>query len=538
MSTIRALLLPLLLASVSTALAGDPPLSTELVATGFQLPVFATAPAGDPRLFVLEQNSGRIELVKAGVIQTQPFLDVSAKLLAGGERGLLGLAFHPDYAVNGRLFVTYNNLSGAVVLERYLVDPRDLDRAQPESGELLLTLPKPFPQHNAGMLAFGPTNGLLHMSTGDGGGSGDPFDNAQDLSSLLGKLLRIDVDGAFPYAVPPGNPFVGVPGAAGEIFAYGLRNPWRFSVDRQTGALFIGDVGQQLLEEVDYIRPDSPGGQNFGWRCAEGTVCTELGTCTCPVPAVVPPLYEYDHNDGCAIIGGYMYRGSAVAGLEGTYLFGDYCTSKVWSFRLSSGTVVDFQDRTTELTPAGGSLGFITSFGEDGDGELLIVGYLGDVRRVVSAPLIADCDEDGVPDAEEIAQGTAMDVNLDGVPDACQLLLTSSALIKGRPATLTFIGAAPGQVVAWMGSTRGIGQGPCYFGGSLCLDLLPFNTGGPVPEVFLMGLSLANAQGQAQFGFTVPVLDPSIKELAFQTVAVAGAFSSKSNPVQKVLQDN
>ena len=535
---VASLALLALCAGASAPAAGEAPgLATELVVGGFTLPVFATAPAGDDRIFVLEQNSGLIRIGQGGAILPTPFLDVKPKLTSGGERGLLGLAFHPDYGVNGRFYVSYNDLAGDVVLERYLVDPLDPNRALPGSGELLLTLVKPFTQHNAGMLAFSPLDHMLVMSTGDGGSGGDPLDNAQDLSSLLGKLLRIDVDGPFPYGIPGNNPFVGTPGAAPEIYAYGLRNPWRFSFDRQTGAILVADVGQNDREEIDFIRGHSPGGQNFGWRCMEGTACTHIGTCACPVPLVVAPIHEFDHNEGCAIIGGYVYRGRAIPGLKGHYFFGDYCTSRVWSFEIVSGQAVGLVDHTQELNPPGGTLGFITSFGEDGAGELLVVGYMGDIRRVVQAEVDPDCDGDGVPDAEEIATGTAFDVNADGIPDACQLQLTGSDMVKGQIATLDFVGAAPSQPLAWFGSIRGIGPGPCFFGGSLCLDLLPFNYGSGTPEVLLMGITFADAQGHGSFPFFVPTVLPGTDEVAFQLVAAAGMQSVKSNPIQKVLQD-
>ncbi|RKY19335.1 MAG: sugar dehydrogenase [Planctomycetota bacterium] len=513
--------------------AGDLLLSSEVVASGLTLPVYATAPAGDERLFVLEQNTGRIQLVKAGEVQPTPFLDLSAQLLSGGERGLLCLAFHPAYDVNGRFYVTSNVLNGDLVLQRFLVDPLDPDRGLLASAETLLALPQPFPQHNGSMIAFGPTDGLLYMSTGDGGSFNDPFDNAQDLTSLLGKLLRLDVDGPFPYGIPAANPFVTEPGARDEIFAYGLRNPWRFSLDARNGAVFIGDVGQGGREEVDLIRPNSPGGQNFGWRCAEGTLCTELGACACPEPQLVDPIYEFDHNEGCSIIGGYVYRGSDIPELQGTYFFGDYCTSRVWSFTVEAGVAVEVQERTLELSPPGGSLGFITSFGRDGRGELLIVGYLGEIRRVTPAPLVADCDGDGISDADELAAGNAFDVNANGVPDECEQLLTGTTFVEGQPAQLDLIGAQPRQPLAWFVSLRGIGPGPCFLGGSICMDLKPFNVGGPAPDLLLLAITLADASGAASLPFIVP---PGIPSAAFQVLLANGQNSSKSNPIQKLVQ--
>ena len=518
------------------AMAGDVTLSSEVVVEGLILPVYVTAPDRDERLFVLEQISGHVKLVKDGVIEPEPFLDLGSELTIGGERGLLCLAFHPDYDVNGRFYVTYNGAGGDLVLARFLVDPLDPDRALPGSREIIMSLPQPFPQHNGSMITFGD-DGLFYMSTGDGGSGGDPFDNAQNLSSLLGKLLRIDVDGAFPYTIPPNNPFIGVPGAREEVLAYGLRNPWRFSLDAQSGLAIIGDVGQNLIEEVSVMRTDV-GGANFGWRCAEGTLCTGLGTCSCPEPDVVDPIHEYSHDDGCAIVGGYVYRGDAIAGLRGDYLFADYCTDRVWSFRPTPNGPIGFTERTFELSPPGGAFGFITSFGLDGFGELLIVAYEGVVYRVTEAPPIPDCDGDGISDEDEIAGGTAFDANANGLPDDCEVLLVGTPLIEDQLATLDFVGAAPNQPLAWFASLRGIGFGPCYFGGSLCLDLLPhLLVPGQPPGVYLLTISAADAQGAGSLSFVVPDVSMIPSPIAaFQVVAADGLESVKSNPIQKTLQ--
>lgn len=514
--------------------AGDPLLATELVVEGIHFGTGLASIPGDDRIFVLEQHSGRIELIKDGVIQPTPFLGLFGQVQSGGERGLLGMAFHPDYATNGRFYVAHNDLTGAVVLRRFLVDPMNEDVGLLASGETLLTVPKPFIQHNGGTLAFGP-DGLLYMSLGDGGSANDPFDNAQDLGSLLGKILRLDVDSAFPYAIPADNPFVGVAGAREEIFAYGFRNPWRFSIDPTDGALLIGDVGQELREEIDYIAPATMG-QNFGWRCAEGSLCTNLGTCLCPEPAIEAPIHEYDHDDGCAVIGGHVYRGSAIPELEGHYLFGDYCTGKVWSFELQNGAAVNLVDRTTELNPPGGALGFISSFGVDGDGELLILGYQGKLWRVVSGEPEPDCDEDGIPDEDEILLGTAFDVNLNDVPDACELLLAGSAFVQGQPASMDFVGGDPFMPVAWFVSARGIGPGPCYFTPPLCLDLLPFDYGSGFPEVPLLLLAGTDAQGASSLQFVVPTGNLGTDKVAIQILTISDGQKVKSNPIQRTIQ--
>lgn len=539
---IRSLLLTATacLASVVAPHAGDPPaLATELVAGGFDLPTYATAPAHDARVFVLEQNSGLVRVIKDGAVLAQPFLDLAGTAMGGGEGGLLCLAFHPLYRLNGRFFVTYTDLDDDLVLAEFQVDPANPDRALPDSGAILLELDKPFSQHNGSMIAFDPLDGMLVLSTGDGGAGNDPFNHAQDLGSRLGKLLRLDVDSGAPYVVPPDNPFLGVPGAAPEVYAYGLRNPWRFSFDRDTGDLWIGDVGQEEREEIDLLPARSGGGQNFGWRCMEGTLCTELGGCGCPLAPSVAPVHEYDHEEGCAVTGGYVYRGDAIPELQGRYFFADYCTSRVWSFEVPADGVgpVSVLEHTQELKPPGGSLGFVAAFGEDGDGELLVVGQLGDVRRVVLAPPAPDCDGDGVPDAEELASGAAFDTDGDGVPDSCQLLLDGSEVVKGQLATLDFLGAEPGQTLAWFATTRGLGMGPCFFNGVLCLDLNPFGMPSGPPGVLLLALTAADGMGTGQLAFTVPLVVPGMGNIGFQVVAVAGVDSVKSNPIQRQLME-
>jgi len=522
------------------ARAGDvPPLATELVAGGFNLPTYATAPAGDARVFVLEQDSAQIRIVKDGAILPQPFLNLIGSSMGGGEGGLLCLAFHPRYRFNGRFFVTYTDLDDDLVLAEFHVDPNDPDRALPGSGQVLLELDKPFSQHNGSMIAFSPVDGMLVMSTGDGGAGNDPFNNAQDLGSLLGKLLRLDVDSGFPYAIPPDNPFVSDPLAAPEVYAYGLRNPWRFSFDRRNGDLWLGDVGQEGREEIDLLPANSGGGQNFGWRCMEGTLCTQLGGCACPLTPSVAPIHEYDHEEGCAVMGGYVYRGTQVPGLGGRYLFADYCTSRVWSFAVPADGLgpVDVVEHTQQLKPPGGSLGFVSAFGEDGQGELLIVGQLGDVRRVVLGVSEPDCDGDGTPDAAEIAAGDAFDVDANGIPDACQLLLDGGELVKGQTFTLDFVGAAPGQTLVWFGTTRGIGMGPCYFNGAVCLDLKPFGMAVGPPDVLLLAINSAGGQGAGQLAFDVPANVPDVGFVAFQVLLPVGVESLKSYSNQRSVLD-
>ena len=512
-------------------------LSTELLASGFQGTVAATAPWGDPdRVFVVEQ-AGRIRIIEFGTVLPTPFLDITSQVLLGGEEGLLGLAFHPSYGTNGRFFIYYNTLSGDAMLTEWAVDPTDPNRALAGSEQVLLTIPKPFAQHNAGGLAFSPLDGMLWIAVGDGGGAGDPLNNAQNISTVLGSLLRIDVDAAPPYGIPADNPFVGVPGAREEIYAYGLRNPWRFSIDRIFGNAWIGDVGQESKEEVNAILAGQ-GGRNFGWRCLEGSDCTGAAGCECPMLGVVAPAMEYDHNQGCAIIGGHVYRGTDIPGLQGHYFYGDFCTGKVWSAETQGELLGPSIDRTAELSPPAGSLGFVTSFGEDGRGELLLVSYLGEVRRVISAAPDADCDEDGVSDVDELLAGTEFDLNGNSVPDSCELLLTATNMVYGQPAQLDFIGASAGQPLIWFVSLRGIGDGgPCFFEGTLCLDLQPFKlTPKSEPQVLLLGITTADAMGLASLSFVMPSGGLETSVLAFQALAFAGPASQKSNPIQKVIQ--
>ncbi len=513
-------------------------LATELVAEGFANPTLALAPPdGTNRIFVLEQITGAIRIIKSGALLVSPFLDLAGVSLGGGENGLIGMAFHPGFAQNGRFYVVYNDLEGDWVLARYLVSPPNSDTALAGSGTVLLTIPQPFAQHNGGMIAFGPDR-KLYASTGDGGAGNDPLNNAQNPSSLLGKILRIDVDSGSPYAIPPTNPFVGVAGTAPEIWALGLRNPWRFSIDSVTGDLWIGDVGQENREEVDFL-PAGIGGQNLGWSCMEGTLCTGLGTCACGGEALTPPIYEYSHAIGCSITGGVVYRGAAIPEVYGRYFFADFCTGQVWSLREEDGVAVELVDHTADLSPAQGNLSLTTAIGTDGNGELLFLTYGGRLYRMVVADSSPDCDGDGVPDTIEIFEGTAFDVNGDGKPDECQLLLSvpDDELVLGQTTTLDFIGAQPGQEVTFFYSWRGISQGPFVFDGNLQLDLSGVNLGNGEFGLPIAGSAAANAQGQATLDWVVAPTTFT-GELSFQAAIDLGPASLKSNPVQKLVSAN
>ncbi len=350
----------------------------ELVAEGFASPLFA-GHAGDSsgRLFVLEQG-GRVRVVRNGRLVRAPYLDISNQVGAGGERGLLGMAFASSFTTDGRFYLDYTNRDGNTVVSEFRAPDPAADRADPGSERVLLRIRQPFANHNGGALAMGP-DGLLWIATGDGGSGGDPLDNGQHLDTLLGKLLRIDPrpgSGA-PYGIPFDNPFVGRADARGEIWAYGLRNPWRFSFDRATGDLWIGDVGQGAIEEVDRWSAGSPPGPNFGWRLMEGSACFDPAD-GCDRDGLVLPVAEYGHDLGCAITGGYVYRGAAVPGLGGTYLYADYCSGTIWGLDATAA-----HPAPRVLLEAGLA---ISSFGEDEAGELYVVDLAGGrLFRVVAA---------------------------------------------------------------------------------------------------------------------------------------------------------
>lgn len=355
--------------------SGTPPGSTPLrlatVATGLDQPLFVTAAPGDTRrLFVVEQ-SGRVRVVRDGALLDAPFVDLSERISCCGERGLLGLAFDPDYAASGRLFVNYTNADGDTEVVE-LARTSDPDVASPEIVRRFFTVDQPFANHNGGMLAFG-ADGYLYVGLGDGGAAGDPQDNGQNPDVKLGKILRIDVD-TYP-TPPPGN----APGGDLDVWALGLRNPWRFSFDRQTGDLYIGDVGQNALEEID-VAPAGAAGLNFGWRIMEASQCF-LPRTGCDTTGLTLPVVEYGRDTGCSITGGYVYRGSALPGLAGVYLYGDYCSNRVFSFRLVGGAAQELRELTADLDPDGQIQG-LTSFGEDAGGEILVVSRSGSVFRI------------------------------------------------------------------------------------------------------------------------------------------------------------
>ena len=373
-----------LLSAVAIAIAcsgatdnGPPPSMLQLV-DNFASPVYLTSPPNDSaRLFIVEQG-GTIVIRRHDTTLTRPFLDVRGQIDAGGERGLLSVAFDPNYATSGRFFVYFTNKSGDIRVVRYNVSS-DPDSADEATADTTLKVAHPGQSnHNGGQLQFGP-DGMLWIGTGDGGGGGDPDGNGQDKHALLGKLLRLDVSGASGYTIPADNPFKNDTSASEEIWSYGLRNPWRFSFDRQTGDLYIGDVGQNAWEEVDVapVAVQRGRGVNYGWNIMEGKHCYPGDPCTNPGQL---PWVDYQHVGGaCSISGGYVYRGSAIPALVGHYLYADYCTGNVSSFAYPSATVVD---RSAELRPGDG----VSSFGQDARGELYILQLGGPVYKIVPGP--------------------------------------------------------------------------------------------------------------------------------------------------------
>jgi glucose/arabinose dehydrogenase len=341
-----------------------------VIESGLDRPVGLTnAVDGSQRIFILEQP-GRIRIIREETLSPIPFLDIAARVGSQGfEQGLLGLAFHPDFSLNGYFFVNYTDLVGDTVIARFQVTGKNIDQADPASELRILQVEQPYRNHNGGGLAFGP-DGYLYIATGDGGSAGDPLNNAQSLDSLLGKMLRIDVYQGDLYGIPLDNPFINGTGLP-EIWAYGLRNPWRFSFDRLSGDLYIGDVGQSRWEEINFLPADSSGGSNFGWRFFEGMHPYQDSP-----PAGVDftsPVTEYAHDLGCSVTGGVVYRGERLPELQGIYLFGDYCSQRVW------GLTRNAQGNWISSVLFEG-IGTITSFGEDEAGEVYLVTHEGQLR--------------------------------------------------------------------------------------------------------------------------------------------------------------
>jgi glucose/arabinose dehydrogenase len=363
----RTALLRAALSAVALGGAGSGHLVLTPVFTGLASPVHLTAPAGDDRVFIVEQE-GRIRVARGGRLLERPYLDISREVGSGGERGLLSLAFHPRFGENGRFYVDYTDRRGDTHIARFTADPA-ADTAIRASERLVLRIEQPYANHNGGHVLFGP-DGMLYVGMGDGGSQGDPHGNGENPDALLAKLLRLDVDGREPYAIPPGNPY-SRGGGRPEIWAMGLRNPWRIAFD--SGLVYIADVGQNAWEEVD-VAPASAAGLDYGWHTMEGAHCYRLPLCG--KDGLTLPALEYSHEDGCAIIGGVVYRGRSAPSLVGRYLYSDYCTGFLRSFRFQHG------EATERRSWAVGDLGEVVSFGTDGAGELYLLTARGTVYRI------------------------------------------------------------------------------------------------------------------------------------------------------------
>jgi glucose/arabinose dehydrogenase len=349
---------------------------TEQVISGLNGPLAITNSADDTdRLFIAEQG-GTIRIVANNVLLSDPFLDISGKISCCGERGLLGIAFPPDYKNKNHFYVNYTDMNGDTIISRFHVPLLSQNTADSNSEEIILAITQPFSNHNGGNLAFGP-DGFLYIGTGDGGSGGDPMNNAQSTDTLLGKMLRIDVEsGAAPYAIPPDNPFIGNASYRPEIWAVGLRNPWRYSFDSALGHLFIADVGQDDYEEIDFQTAQSSGGENYGWNIMEGAHCYKVNTCE--KSGLVIPVAEYDHRLGCSVTGGTVYRGTEYPDLVGIYFYGDFCSGRIWGLSKSDGQWVNILLKYTDF--------MITAFGTDEKGTIYLADYkTGSVHRIVPA---------------------------------------------------------------------------------------------------------------------------------------------------------
>ncbi len=381
------------------AMPAQAQLRGELVASGFTQPIAFIQDPTDQTVFLVVQQDGRVRVLRAGVVQGTDYLDLRGVVLNSGEQGLLGFAFAPDYATSGRVFVNFVNLAGHTVVARFVRSASNPLRAEPSTRFDLMwpggqrQILQPFANHNGGNLVFGP-DGFLYIGMGDGGSGNDPFHNAQNPQTLLGKMLRIDVrvpdNDPEGYNIPPNNPFVGTPGVLGEIWSFGLRNPWRYSFDNVarggTGALVLGDVGQGAWEEIDY-EPANRGGRNYGWRNREGAHNNVTSQPAFSSP-LIDPIHEYPHGAGSSVTGGFVYRGTELGlGTRGRYFFADFVQSRLWSVRLNvnafsgEATASDLVEHTAELG-VGTAMRFPSSFGEDANGELYVVSYQGTVHRV------------------------------------------------------------------------------------------------------------------------------------------------------------
>jgi glucose/arabinose dehydrogenase len=398
-----------------SAFAG-PKIVLKPLVSGLRYPVDINHAAdGSDRLFVIEQE-GLIKIIKNGTVENTPFLNIINRVQCCGEQGLLGVAFHPDYKTNGYFYVNYTSQErtgvaqeGDTIIARYEVSSEDPDLADPDSESIILVVSQPYSNHNAGKLLFSPIDGYLYIPLGDGGSGGDPGNRAQNPLSMLGKILRIDVDAASPYAIPPDNPFYKSTDTLEEIWALGLRNPWRFSFDRHTGDMYIGDVGQDDWEEIDYQAAAHSGGLNYGWRCLEGSSDFNFST-ECETLDLTDPIAEYDHDQGYSVTGGFVYRGAAYPALFGQYFYADYGTGRIWTTRKLDSE--NWSHPELELDTSFR----ISTFGEDEHGELYVAHRnltSGTIYQIIDV-CEGDTDNDGDVDGFDVA-----DLAEDFVPAAC-----------------------------------------------------------------------------------------------------------------------
>jgi len=376
-------------------------LSSQFIASGLDKPIYLTAPPGCvDTLYVVEQ-SGKIRIISNGVLLKKPFLDITDRvhnpLFPGDERGLLGMAFHPDFYDNGCFYLNYISKEQTTIVSRFSTQ---FNISLKKTEEIVLTIEQPYSNHNGGQLEFGH-DGFLYIGVGDGGSAGDPFNNGQNNNTLLGSILRIDVNSDFPYGIPPSNPVYENIKKQNEVWLFGLRNPWRFSFDPKTNELYIGDVGQNGWEEIHLI-PYEKGGSNLGWNIMEGNHCYP-DDMPCDKTGLTLPIFEYPNDanymktlvgfvqtkpevQGCSVTGGYVYRGALIPHFQGHYIFADYCTGKFWSFVYENNKVTQFKKRTTELREGTGKKQFyVSSFGKDGIGELYFLDYGGSVYKIINS---------------------------------------------------------------------------------------------------------------------------------------------------------
>ena len=377
--------------------AEEPSLSSTLIADGFKKPLFITShPENSKFLYVVEQ-AGKIIIINNGKKLDEPFLDITDRVVRpgrpGDERGLLGFAFHPDYAKNKKIYVNYINDDGFTIVSEFSAQSNL--KANSLSERTVFNLKQPYGNHNGGHMQFGPDN-YLYISIGDGGKRGDPLNAGQDLNTLFGKIIRIDIN-KVPYGIPKSNPYYGQKNKRGEIWAWGFRNVWRFSFDRKIGDIYYGDVGQNKWEEINYEPYNSKGGNNYGWRIMEASKCYNPEK-NCDEKGLTLPIHEYPNDanymvvlgggsqtnsDGCSVTGGYVYRGSKIKGLNGYYIFGDYCSGNIWTFKVINDKATSLTNRTKEINLGNGEFTtYISSFGEDADGELYIVEYNGGIYKI------------------------------------------------------------------------------------------------------------------------------------------------------------